>query len=75
MARLLLLVALIAAAAWLWRRFKRPAAPSADTVQPALMVRCAHCGVHVPRDKALMQDAHWYCSQAHLDQDNRHSGC
>jgi uncharacterized protein len=35
------------------------------------MVRCAQCGVHVPRDKALAQGAQWFCSQAHLDQGSR----
>jgi uncharacterized protein len=70
MFRLLFWVAVIAAAVWLWRRFNRPAAPSAkpDEDQPAPMVRCAQCGVHVPRDKALPQEQRWYCSQAHLEQ-------
>ena len=59
---------------WLWRRFKKPAAsaqaaPREDA--PAPMVRCAQCGVHVPRDKALAQGAQWFCSQAHLDQGSR----
>jgi uncharacterized protein len=29
------------------------------------MIRCAQCGVHVPRNLAVNQDQHWYCSQAH----------
>jgi uncharacterized protein len=32
------------------------------------MVRCAHCGVHLPNDRALQQGNEWYCSQAHLQQ-------
>jgi uncharacterized protein len=32
------------------------------------MVRCEHCGVHIPRIHALPKDQHWYCSQAHLQQ-------
>ncbi|MCP2074529.1 UNVERIFIED_ORG: uncharacterized protein J2Y77_003965 [Pseudomonas lini] len=32
------------------------------------MVRCAHCGVHLPRDRALALEQQWYCSQAHLEQ-------
>ncbi len=74
MARLLLLVALTAIAVWLWRRINHPARATVETAQPAPMVRCTYCGIHVPRDKALMQEARWYCSQAHLDQDNPHSG-
>ena len=69
MVRLLFWIALIAAAVWLWRRIKRPPSAKAEPAQPAPMVRCAHCGVHVPRDHALVQGTRWYCSQAHLDQD------
>lgn len=71
MFRLLFWIALIAAAVWLWRRLKKPAASTQATPRedaPAPMVRCAQCGVHVPRDKALAQGAQWFCSQAHLDQ-------
>jgi len=70
MFRLLFWIAVIAAAVWLWRRFNRPAAtaPKPQEDQPAPMVRCAHCGVHVPRDKALPQEQLWYCSQVHLEQ-------
>lgn len=73
MVRLLFWIALIAAAVWLWRRINRPATPTATTEHSAPMVRCAHCGVHVPQDKALMQGQRWYCSQIHLDQDSNRS--
>ncbi|ARS47795.1 PP0621 family protein [Ectopseudomonas hydrolytica] len=69
--RLLFWVAVIFAAIWIWRRFisqpKRPR-PSEDKHTAAPMVRCAHCGVHVPQSQALSQDQRWYCSQAHLEQ-------
>ncbi|MDG1582082.1 PP0621 family protein [Pseudomonas sp. GOM6] len=73
MVRLLFWIALIAAVVWLWRRINRPKPASTEAEQPAPMVRCAHCGVHVPRDKALPQGTRWYCSQAHLNQDSSHS--
>lgn len=70
MVRLLFWIALIAAAVWFWRKFKSPAAaprpPNEPTTTP--MVRCAHCGVHLPQDRALSQSQQWYCSQAHLQQ-------
>ena len=67
--RLLLLLVIVAAAYWLWRRIAAPARRRDDTgAEPAPMVRCAHCGVHVPRTRALLQDNNWYCSQAHLEQ-------
>ncbi|MBO3276753.1 PP0621 family protein [Pseudomonas schmalbachii] len=71
MIRLLFWIALFALAWWLWRKATRPApqAPRRDeTAEP--MVRCAQCGVHVPRTQALQDDQRWYCSRAHLEQDH-----
>jgi len=70
MLRLLFWIALIAAAVWLWRKLKAPAAPAPSSRErdAAPMVRCAHCGVHLPRDRALNLQQQWYCSQAHLEQ-------
>ena len=33
------------------------------------MVRCAQCGIHLPRSEALLRDGRTYCSTAHLEQD------
>lgn len=70
MVRLLFWIILIAAAVWLWRKFKRPSASVNPPNEPHAtpMVRCAHCGVHLPRDRALGLQQQWYCSQAHLEQ-------
>ncbi|WP_150803304.1 PP0621 family protein [Pseudomonas fluorescens] len=70
MLRLLFWIALIAAAVWLWRKFKHSpsVANTPDEKIAAPMVRCAHCGVHLPRDRALSLQQQWYCSQAHLEQ-------
>jgi uncharacterized protein len=72
MVRLLLWVILIAAAVYFFKRMgKSPAsrkgAPPPEAVA-APMVRCARCGVHLPRDRALSLQQEWYCSQTHLDQ-------
>lgn len=69
--RLLFFIAIICAAVWVWRRYisaPKPGrqAPPADAAAP--MVRCAHCGVHVPQSEALSQNQQWFCSQAHLEQ-------
>ncbi|HBO2176811.1 TPA: PP0621 family protein [Pseudomonas aeruginosa] len=75
--RLLFWIALIAIAFWLWRRFTRPTPHQQqrpqDEPSASPMVRCAHCGVHVPQANALTHEQRWYCSQAHLrqDQDDR----
>ena len=70
MLRLLFWIVVIFAAIWLWRKFKAPAASNhSHREQDAPpMVRCAHCGVHLPRDRALSVQQQWYCSQAHLEQ-------
>ena len=70
MVRLLFWIAVIAAAVWFWRKFKSPAAKQQRSAEPdaALMVRCAHCGVHLPQDRALSSRQAWYCIQAHLEQ-------
>jgi len=73
--RLLLCIFLIAAAVWLWRRLTSKPKNSSAADQGALpMVRCAHCGVHLPRDRALQHREQWYCSQTHLEQDSETGG-
>ncbi|MGE1153857.1 PP0621 family protein [Pseudomonas sp. ICMP 460] len=70
MVRLLFWIAVIAAAVWLWRKFKSPGAAQqrSGESEAALMVRCAHCGVHLPQNRALSSRQAWYCTQAHLEQ-------
>ncbi len=43
----------------------KPGKPSGNTVQ------CANCGVYIPVEEALQRADHFYCSQAHLDEDMR----
>ncbi|MBA1275515.1 PP0621 family protein [Stutzerimonas azotifigens] len=72
--RLLILITLIAAAVWLWRRMtqKKPTRNAEPGAAP--MVRCAHCGVHVPRQQALLAHGQWFCSRAHLEQGEKDGG-
>lgn len=73
--RLLFWIILIAAAFWLWRRLTRKRGSARKPEQPTLpMVRCAQCGLHLPRDQALQARDHWYCSQAHLEQGSKSGG-
>ena len=44
------------------RTAKRPSARPIGT-----MVRCDHCGLHLPKEEAIYVDGHYYCSQAHLE--------
>ncbi|MCO8163988.1 hypothetical protein NJC40_22400 [Pseudomonas sp. 21LCFQ02] len=70
MIRILLWAALIFAAVWFIKRLLNPPArkPAQDKKAEdaaAPMVRCAHCGVHLPQDRALNQQQQWYCSEDH----------
>ena len=40
-----------------------PAAPNPAT--PESMVRCAHCGIHLPRSEAMLQNGLTWCSAEH----------
>ena len=70
--KFILLLIVVFAAFTLWRQWQagqaaksRPPEPD----QPPLMVRCAHCGLHLPEKQALRQDGEWYCSRDHLEAD------
>jgi uncharacterized protein len=73
----LLVLAIILVAIWLWRKARReelqsrtpppspPPAPGA-IAPPQAMLRCAHCGLHLPAADAVRgTDGAAYCSTAH----------
>ncbi|MCQ4317114.1 hypothetical protein EA797_03620 [Stutzerimonas zhaodongensis] len=73
--RLLFWIILIAAAFWLWRRLtSKPKTTGEPPLTTVTTVRCAECGVHLPREQALQSHDRWYCSQAHLEQDSKSGG-
>lgn len=67
----LVVIVVIAVVLWLMlgRRGRGRAAPPKAKPRPELegMIRCAHCGVHLPRSEALTAGGHSYCSAAHRD--------
>ena len=66
MLRLLVLIALVVLAVWLVRRALRPPPPDLRrAVKDAELVRCAHCGVHLPRSEAREAGGVAYCSEEH----------
>lgn len=68
LSRFILLAIIIGGGMWLWRRFKsRPINQTANTGTKT-MVRCAHCHVHLPQDRAIKKNQQWYCSTEHLEQ-------
>ncbi len=76
MLKLLLIVAVLAVAGWLWMGRRRPPggppvepkSPSkpAAAAAPEPMLACACCGVHLPKADALLDaGGKPYCSPAH----------
>jgi uncharacterized protein len=66
--KFLLLIAVIVLACWILKVYGRKVQRRAGGVQPPAgedMVRCAHCGVHLPRSESLMAEQTFYCSADH----------
>ncbi|MBA3252661.1 MAG: hypothetical protein M3496_09000 [Pseudomonadota bacterium] len=68
MSRILFFVLLALAVYLVWRLLQKKQLPP-DAVNPNVprlaMVSCATCGLHVPRDEALMQDERFFCCEEH----------
>jgi uncharacterized protein len=67
MGRLVLLALAVVVLVWLVRRAlaaRRPHTPPRDA-QGGALVRCAHCGVHLPRAEARAAGGRDYCSDEH----------
>ena len=70
MGRFLLLALAVVGLIWLLRRSfgDRPEVPRAPTPSGRVhgdLVRCAHCGLHLPRAEAREKDGRHYCSEEH----------
>ena len=69
MGRLIVLVALVVVVAWLVRRALRAPGEQGELRQragaAAELVRCAHCGMHLPRSEAREAGGLVYCSDEH----------
>ncbi|MDX8386003.1 MAG: PP0621 family protein [Gallionella sp.] len=69
-ARLLLVVAIVAVVYLLVRSYRKNSASMSEDADGAItedMVRCTHCGVHLPKSESLSSGENYYCSKAHLD--------
>ncbi|MCX7961992.1 MAG: PP0621 family protein [Burkholderiales bacterium] len=66
MGRLLLILLVVVLLAWLLRRAlagRARGAPHADAGVP--LVRCAHCGLNLPKTEARSAGGRHYCSEEH----------
>jgi uncharacterized protein len=69
MAKFLLVIVVVAVVLWLMfgRRGSRGSGGRNGPPRAEGMVRCAHCGVHLPRSEAVLLGDRVYCSPAHRD--------
>ena len=68
MGRILFFVLLAIAVYLFWRslqRQQRGPAEKADRAVPQAMVSCATCGLHVPRQEALLLGDRYFCCEEH----------
>jgi uncharacterized protein len=66
MSRLLFLAAVAAVIYWLFVSHReRLSKERGDGDRAEDMVRCAHCGVYLPKSEGLLADGKYYCSEAH----------
>ena len=66
MSRLFFLLAIVAVVYLLVRSYRR-SLPRQDDAVVEDMVRCAQCGVHLPRGESVMANGRFFCSAAHRD--------
>jgi uncharacterized protein len=66
MSRLFLLMA-IAVVVYLLIKSYRKNVPQQDKTVAEDMVRCAHCGVHLPKGESIQADGHFFCGAEHRD--------
>lgn len=65
MSRLLFLLAIFIVVYLLLRSYRRQS-PRQNTLDASEeMVRCAKCGVHLPKSESILAGGNFYCSDAH----------
>jgi len=66
MSRLLLFIA-VAVLIYLLIRIYRKGKPPKDKKNVEDMVRCAHCGVHLPKGESIQAEERFFCCAEHRD--------
>jgi len=65
MSRLVFLVAIVALVYLLLKSYRRPSRKPHAVEVTEDMVRCAYCGVNLPKSESLLADGKRYCNEAH----------
>ena len=65
MGKLLLIVLALICVWWILRSYRKSITREPPPA-PEDMVRCAHCGVHLPRSESHSESGEFFCSEEHL---------
>jgi uncharacterized protein len=65
--RLLFFAVVAAVVYWLLKSYSRQLSKEEEAESPEAedMVRCVHCGVHLPKHESILAGNEYYCSEAH----------
>ncbi len=66
MSRLLFLVLVVVAVYLVVKSYRKKPPPEDKSITDE-MVKCAHCGVHLPKGESVMAQGQIFCSAAHRD--------
>lgn len=66
MSRLLFFAVIAAVVYWLFKSYQKQL-PENDDAPDVVedMVRCVHCGVHLPKHESILAGGEYFCSEAH----------
>jgi uncharacterized protein len=65
MSRLIFIIVLIAVVYWLLKSYNKKPAQKTEAKVTEDMVRCSHCGVHLPKSESILSGGDFFCSEAH----------
>ncbi|MEJ1958806.1 MAG: PP0621 family protein [Nitrosomonadales bacterium] len=66
MSRLFFFAVIAAVVYWLLKSYRQQLPGDQNTSTEAEdMVRCVHCGVHLPKHEAIVANDDYFCSEAH----------
>jgi len=68
MLKYLLLLVLLLIVWWAWKKRSQDGQDGGSDAPPRAperMVRCAHCGVHLPESDAVVDGEQHFCNEAH----------
>ena len=74
MGKLLTIVLGLLLAYWILKRFGKEISGRDDRGVPGggeAMVRCKHCGVHLPRSESIVEGGEFFCSPEHRNGEPR----